>query len=407
MSFSRNLIHLEKKFLAGTYKSLDLVINKGKNVHLFDVNKNRYLDFLSGFSAVNQGHLHPEIVKEAKKQLNKVTVTSRSFHTDKLSEWSEYICKYFNYSKALPMNSGAEAVETAIKLARRFGYEKKNINENESKIITFENNFHGRTIGVLSGSNNESYKKNFGPYSDGFVLCPYNNLDSVRSIAYNNPNVCAILIEPIQGEGGVIVPEDGYLYELSKICKEKNILLIADEIQTGLGRTGKLICSEYDRVKPDVLILGKSLAGGIVPMSCILANNNLMNLFDQGSHGSTFGGNPFACAVSIKSLEVIEKEGMIENSYDMGYHFRQNIIKNELIKDVRGKGLLNGVEFDEDKLKKNNLTTFDICEKLMTNGLLAKNASKNTIRFSPPLIINKKQMNEGLEIINKTFNELC
>ena len=383
------------------------IVNKGKNVYLYDINKNKYLDFLSGFSAVNQGHLHPEIIKEAKKQLNKITVTSRSFHTDKLSEWSEYICKYFNYDKVLPMNSGAEAVETSIKLARRFGYEKKNISKDKCQILTFENNFHGRTIGVLSGSNNESYKKNFGPYSDGFVLCPYNNLDSVRSIAYNNPNVCAILIEPIQGEGGVIVPEDGYLYELSKICKEKNILLIADEIQTGLGRTGKLICSEYDRVKPDILILGKSLAGGVVPMSCILANNSLMNLFDLGSHGSTFGGNPFACAVSMKSLEVIESDGMIENSYDMGYYFRQNIEKNELIKEVRGKGLLNGVEFDEEKLKKNNLTTYDICEKLMVNGLLAKNASKNTIRFSPPLVINKKQMNEGIEIINNTFKQLC
>jgi ornithine--oxo-acid transaminase len=405
MNSVKNLIHLEKKFVANTYKPLNLVINKAKNIYLYDINKNKYLDFLSGYSAVNQGHLHPEIVKEAKKQLNRVSVTSRSFYTDKLSEWSEYICKYFSYEKVLPMNSGAEAVETAIKLARRHGYVNKNIEKDQSKIITFNNNFHGRTIGVLSGSTNNSYKENFGPYSDGFIHCPFNNLEAVRNIAYNNPNICAILIEPIQGEGGVLVPEDSYLYEVQKICKEKNILLICDEIQTGIGRTGKLICSDYDRVKPDVLILGKSLGGGIVPISCILSNTNLMNLFDMGSHGSTFGGNPFACAISMKSLEVINSEGMIENAYDMGYYFRQNIEKNPLIKDVRGKGLLNGIEIHQEELSKRKLDMYDICEKLMMNGLLAKNAN-NTIRFSPPLVINKKQMNEGLQIINSTLKQL-
>ncbi len=401
-----NFIHLEKKFLASTYKSLNLVINNGKNVYLYDTNKNKYIDFLSGYSAVNQGHLHPEIIKEAKKQLNKLTVTSRSFYTDKLSEWSEYVCKYFNYEKVLPMNSGAEAVETAIKLARRFGYSNKNIPENKTKIITFNNNFHGRTIGVLSGSTNNSYRQGFGPYSDGFINCQFNNLDMVRSIAYNNPDICAILIEPIQGEGGVIVPDDGYLYQIKKICEEKNILLMSDEIQTGIGRTGKLLCSEYDKIKPDVIILGKSLGGGITPISCVMSNANLMNLFDLGSHGSTFGGNPFACAVSIKSLEVVENEGMVENSYDMGYYFRQNIDKSPLIKQVRGKGLLNGIEFNKDELDKRKLDTYDICEKFMLNGLLAKNANNTTIRFSPPLVINKKQMNEGLHIINSTIKQL-
>ncbi len=406
MNSLKNFVHKEKKYIANTYKSLNITINKGKGIYLYDINKNKYFDYLSGYSAANFGHLHPEIIKESKKQLNKLTIISRSFYNDKLSEWGEYICKYFNYDQVLPMNTGSEGVESAIKIARRYGYVKKNIEKDKATIITFNNNFHGRTIGVLSGSNNNSYKRNFGPYSDGFYYCDFNNLDSVRSIAYNNPNICAILLEPIQGEGGVLVPDDGYLSELKKICQEKDILLIMDEIQTGLGRTGKLICSEYEKIKPDILILGKSLGGGIIPISCILANANIMNLFDIGSHGSTFGGNPLACAVSIKALEILDKEGIIENSFDMGYIFRGNIEKNILINDIRGKGLLNAIEFNIDELKKRNIDTYDICEKLMFNGLLAKNANNNTIRFSPPLIINKKQILDGTNIINNTIKQL-
>ncbi len=350
--------------------------------------------------------MHPKIIKEAKNQLNKLTITSRSFHSDKLALWSEYVCNYFNYDKVLPMNSGAEAVETAIKLARKFGYVNKNIKYGNAKIITFNNNFHGRTIEVLSGSTNNSYKHYFEPFSDGFINCEFNNLEMFKNIIYNNSNVCAALIEPIQGEGGVIVPDNGYLFELKKICHQNKILFIADEIQTGIGRTGKLLCSEYDNVKPDIVILAKSLGGGIVPISCIVASNDLMNLFDIGSHGFTFGGNPFACAVSIKSLEVVRDEEMIKNAYEMGCYFRENINYSPLIKQIRGKGLLNGIEFKVDELNEKKLDLYEICEKFMNNGLLAKNTSMNTIRFSPPLIINKEQMDNALEIINNTISKL-
>ncbi len=406
MNSFRHLIHLEQKFVANTFKSLNLVITKGKGAYLYDTNKKKYLDFLCGFSAANQGHSHPEIIKEAKKQLDKVTITSRTVYTDKLSLWSEYVCNYFNYDKVLPMNSGAEGVETAIKLARRYGYINKGIENNKAKIITFKNNFHGRTIGVISASTNDSYKENFGPYSDGFIFCEYNNLESVRSIAYNNPDICAILIEPIQGEGGIQIPDNGYLTGIKKICEEKNLLLIGDEIQSGLGRTGKMLCFDYDNIKPDILILAKSLGGGIVPISCILASNKLMNLFNVGSHGSTFGGNPFACAVSMKALEVIKNEGLVEKSYELGQYFRNNIAPNPLIKEVRGKGLFNGIEFNIDELNKRNIDTYAICEKILENGVISKNANNNVVRFTPPLIITKSQLDTGLQSINLALKKL-
>jgi ornithine--oxo-acid transaminase len=393
-------IQLQKQYLAKIFNSLNIVINKGRNVYLYDTDKNKYLDFLSGYSAINQGHSHPEIIREAKRQLNKLTITSRFFHNDKLSEWSEYTCKYFNYEKVLPINSGAEAVETAIKLARKFAYVYKKIEGDLAKIITFNNNFHGRTIGVLSGSCNDFYRQDFGPFSNGFIKCKYNDLESLKTAIDTDPNVCAILIEPIQGEGGIIVPDDGYLADIKKLCEANNILLIADEIQTGIGRTGKLSCVDYENVKPDILILGKSLGGGVIPISCILSSSYLMDLFEVGTHGSTFGGNPFACAVSKKSLEVIKNEGMVENSYNMGNYFRKNIDNSPLIKDVRGKGLFNGIEFNKD------INTYDICYKLMKNGLLVKDAGNNTVRFSPPLTINKAQLDKGLEIINKTIKDI-
>jgi ornithine--oxo-acid transaminase len=406
MNSLRHLIHLEKKFVATTIKPLNLVIARGKGPYLYDINKKRYLDFLCGFSAANQGHSHPEIIKEAKKQLDRVTITSRSVHTDKLSLWSEYVCNYFNYDRVLPMNSGAEAVETAIKLARRYGYLNKSIEPNKAKIITFNNNFHGRTIGVISASTNESYKENFGPYSDGFIFCDYNNLESVRNIISNNPDICAILIEPIQGEGGIQVPDNGYLYGIKKLCDEKNILLVGDEIQSGLGRTGKMLCFDYDNIKPDILILAKSLSGGVVPISCILSSDKIMSLFSIGSHGSTFGGNPFACAVSMKALEVIKNEGLVEKSYDLGQYFRNNIAPNPLIKEIRGKGLFNGIEFNIEELNKRNIDTYSICEKILEHGVISKNANNNVVRFTPPLIIKKSQLTEGLHSINRALNEL-
>jgi ornithine--oxo-acid transaminase len=401
-----NFINLQKTFLANTITPLNIVINRGKNIYLYDTNKNKYLDFLSGYSAANQGHLHPKIVKAAKRQLNQITVTSRFFYNDQLSNWAKYTCNFFSYEKVLPMNSGAEAVETAIKLARKFGYVHKGIEADKAKIITFNNNFHGRTIGVLSGSSNSLYRKHFGPYSNGFINVEYNNLESVKTAIVSDPNICAILVEPIQGEGGINVPDDAYLYKLKQLCEKHNILFIADEIQTGIGRTGKLSCVDYDNVKPDVLILGKSLGGGIVPISCILSNSELMSLFDLGSHGSTFGGNPLACAISMKSLEVITGEGMIENSYNMGNYFRSNIETSPLIREVRGRGLLNGIEFNKDMLLYKKLDTNDICNMLMTNGMLSKDAGRNTVRFCPPLTINKAQMNKGIEIINKTIREI-
>ena len=401
-----NFINLQKTFLAKTITPLNIVINRGNNIYLYDTNKNKYLDFLSGYSAVNQGHLHPKIVKTAKKQLNNITVTSRFFYNDKLSNWSKYVCNFFSYEKVLPMNSGAEGVETAIKLARKFGYVHKGIEVDKAKIITFNNNFHGRTIGVLSGSSNSLYRKQFGPYSNGFVNVEYNNLESVKAVIRTDPNICAILIEPIQGEGGINVPHDGYLYKLKKLCEDQGILFIADEIQTGIGRTGKLSCVDYDNVKPDILILGKSLGGGIVPISCILSNRELMDLFDLGSHGSTFGGNPFACAISMKSLEVIKSEGMIENAYNMGNYFRTNIELSPLIREVRGRGLLNGIEFNTEALLDKKIDTNMICNMLMNNGLLSKDAGRNTVRFCPPLTINKTQMDKGIEIINKTIKEI-
>lgn len=398
-----NFIAREIKYSANTYKSLNVVINKAKGVHVWDINNKMYLDFLSGYSAVNQGHCHPKIVQTAKDQLDLVTITSRSFYNDKLGEWSEYVTNYFNYDKVLPMNSGAEAVESAIKLARRWGTQNKKGN----KIITFKNNFHGRTIGVLSGSSNKDYKKGFGPFTKNFILSDFNDTENTRNILENTPDVCAILIEPIQAEGGVVIPKKNYLKDLYDLCKKKNILFIADEIQTGIGRTGKLNCVDYDCIKPDINILGKSLGGGIVPISCILANNHIMSVMNLGSHGSTFGGNPFACAVSMKSLEVVKKEHMIKNSEVMGEIFRNNIEKNVLIKEVRGKGLLNGIEFNEEELKKRKLDTYKICEKFMESGLLCKNTNNgNVIRFSPPLIINYEDMNTGLEIINKTIHNL-
>jgi ornithine--oxo-acid transaminase len=395
-----NLINLQKTFLAKTYNPLNIVINRGKGIYLYDTNKNKYLDFLSGYSAINQGHSHPKIIKSAKRQLDRITITSRFVYNDQLSKWSKYTCNFFNYEKVLPINTGVEGVETAMKLARKFGYVYKGIETDKAKIITFKNNYHGRTICALSCSSNPLYRKNFGPYSNGFINLEYNNIESVKSAIESDPNICAVLVEPIQGEGGINVPDDGYLYKLKKVCESHNVLLIADEIQTGIGRTGKLLCVDYDNVKPDVLILGKSLGGGIIPISCVLSNEKLMDLFDIGSHGSTFGGNPLACAISMKSLEVIKGEGMIENAYNMGNYFRQNIDSHYLIKDVRGRGLLNGIEFDKD------LNTNDICSALMKNGMLSKDAGNNTVRFCPPLIINKTQMDTGIEIINKVIKEL-
>jgi ornithine--oxo-acid transaminase len=398
-----NIIKNEISHSANIYKPLQVLITSGKGIYVLDYNNNKYIDFLSGYSAANLGHSHPKIIQSAKLQLDKITILSRSFYNDKTAEWTKFICNYFNYDKVIAMNTGAEAVETAIKIARRWGYKYKG----DSKIIAFNNNFHGRTIGVLSASSNNSYKQGFGPFCDNFLLAPYNDVKSVELLLENRKDICAILIEPIQGEGGVIIPDDTYLYDLYNLCKKYNVLFIADEIQSGLGRTGSLLCCDIFNIKPDILILGKSLGGGIVPISAVLTSNDIMNVLDYGAHGSTFGGNPFACAISIDVLNIINDEKIVENSFVMGNIFRNGISNIDIIKKVRGKGLFNAIEFDEKILNKKNITTFDICNKLMENGLLAKNTNHNSvIRFTPPLIIKESEMLDGLNIINKTIQLL-
>ncbi len=396
-----DLISKEKQYIAPTHCPLEVVISRADGIFLYDTNRSRYFDFLSGYSAVNQGHLHPDIIRAAHCQLKKQTLNSRAFYNDVFSTWAEYICKRFDYNQVMAQNSGVEAVETAVKLARRFGVIMKN--QSTPQIISFRNNFHGRTLGALSASSNELYRKDFGPFDNGFVNLPYNDVASVENELVKNPNISAILVEPIQGEGGINVPDADFMAKM-KLCSLKhNVLLIADEIQTGLGRTGKMLCTDYSDIKPDVHILGKSLGGGVIPISCILSNN--LNLFDLGSHGTTFGGNPLACAISIESVKVIDRYKLVRNSFVRGQQFRDSIVPNKLIKEVRGKGLLNGIEFDKNTMRELRITPHIICNELMKNGLLTKN-NGDVIRFCPPLTITKDEMNKAVEIINDTLNQI-
>ncbi len=403
---SQKSIDLEDKYGAHNYHPIEVVLNKGEGVYVWDVEGNRYYDFLSAYSAVNQGHCHPRIINALKNQADQLTLTSRAFYNDKLGEYEKFICSYFGFDKVLPMNTGAEAVETAIKLCRKYAYEIKGIPEEKANIIVCENNFHGRTTTIISFSNDEDARKNFGPYTPGFIKIPYDNVEALEQTIKTTENIAGFLVEPIQGEAGVYVPRNGYLTKAKEICKNNNVLFIADEVQTGIARTGKLLAVDHENVDPDILILGKALSGGVYPVSAVLANNEIMNVIKPGQHGSTFGGNPLAAAVAIEALKVIKDEKLAQNSERLGVIFREQmeILKdeNDLIRLVRGKGLLNAIVINDSE---DSSTALDLCIKLKENGLLAKPTHGNIIRFAPPLVITEAQMLECIAIIKKTFDE--
>ena len=402
---SQDFIQLEDKYGAHNYHPLDVVIDRGKGVWVWDVDGKKYLDFLSAYSAVNQGHCHPKIIKALTEQANKLTLTSRAFYNSVLGEYEKFITEYFGYDKVLPMNTGVEGDETAIKLARKWAYEVKGIEKYKAKIIFCEGNFHGRTMAAVSASTDPDCKDGFGPYLPGIEIIPFNNINALEK-ALQDENVAAFLVEPIQGEAGVMVPDDGYLKKAHQLCKSKNVLLICDEVQTGLARTGKMLASDYENVKPDVLILGKALSGGVLPISAVLADDDIMLAIKPGQHGSTFGGNPLAGKVAIASLEVIKEENLAENAFKLGRYFREEMQKvvNELeiITLVRGKGLLNAIVIKPTSTGK---TAWDVCVELKNNGLLAKPTHGDIIRFAPPLIITKEEINLAIDIIKKVLQK--
>jgi len=392
----------ESQFGAHNYHPLPVVLERGEGVHVWDTDGKKYYDFLSAYSAVNQGHCHPKIIGAMMEQAQKLTLTSRAFYSNNLGKYEEYVTKYFGYDKVLPMNTGAEADETAIKLVRRWGYDVKGIPENEAKIIVCDGNFHGRTVTIISMSNDPDSYKGFGPFTPGFVSIPYNDVDALAK-ELKDPNVCAFLVEPIQGEAGVYVPENGFLKKASALCKENNVLFVADEVQTGIARTGKLLAVDHEGVRPDVLILGKAISGGVVPVSAVLADDDVMLVIKPGEHGSTFGGNPIACEVAMAALEVVKDEKLAENAEAMGQIFRKELsaVKSDIIELVRGKGLLNAIVIKP----KGGKTAWDVCMRLRDNGMLAKPTHGHIIRFAPPLTINETQLREAIEIIKKTMAE--
>ncbi len=387
---------LEQQYGAHNYHPLPVVLERGEGVYLYDVDGKKYFDFLSGYSAVNQGHCHPAIIEALQKQASKLTLTSRAFHNNLLGEYEKYITEYFGYDKVLPMNTGVEGGETAIKLARRWGYNIKGIAENKAKIIFPEGNFWGRTLAAISSSTDTSSFKGFGPYMPGFGLVPYNDLVALEE-SLKDKEVAAFMVEPIQGEAGVVVPDDGYLKAVRDLCDKYNVLFIADEIQTGLARTGKMLACDHENVKPDILILGKALSGGTLPISAVLANNEIMMQILPGEHGSTYGGNPLACAVAIKSLEVLKSEKMAENAKKMGERLRAGLanLHSPFITTIRGKGLLNAIVIKHE----NPDASWELCLHLKDLGLLAKPTHGDKIRFAPPLIITEKQIDEAIAII--------
>jgi ornithine--oxo-acid transaminase len=387
---------LEEKYGAHNYHPLPVVLERGEGVYLYDVDGKQYFDFLSGYSAVNQGHCHPAIIEVLQKQASKLTLTSRAFHNNLLGEYEKYITDYFGYDKVLPMNTGVEGGETAIKLARRWGYNVKGIAENKAKIIFAEGNFWGRTLAAISSSTDPSSFKGFGPYMPGFGLVPYNDLVALEE-ALKDKEVAAFMVEPIQGEAGVVIPDEGYLKAVRDLCDQYHVLFIADEIQTGLARTGKMLACDHENVKPDILILGKALSGGTLPISAVLASNEIMMQILPGEHGSTYGGNPLACAVAIKSLEVLKSEKMAENAEKMGERLRQGLanLNSPFITTIRGKGLLNAIVIKHE----NPEASWDLCLHLKDLGLLAKPTHGDKIRFAPPLIITEKQIDEAVAII--------
>lgn len=404
---SQYFIDLENQYGAHNYHPLPVVLDRGEGVFVWDVEGKRYYDFLSAYSAVNQGHSHPKIVNALVEQAKKLALTSRAFYNSKLGEYEKKITSLFGFDKVLPMNSGAEAVETAVKLARKWSYEVKGISENSARIIVCENNFHGRTTTIVSFSNDPDANQNYGPFTPGFVKIPYNDLNALEEVLKNDAqNIAAFLAEPIQGEAGVYVPDEGYLKGASELCKKYNVLFIADEVQTGIARTGKLIACYHENVQPDILILGKALSGGMYPVSAVLANDEIMNVIKPGQHGSTFGGNPLACAIATAALDVVEEENLSERAEELGELFRSEIEKviekTDLITKVRGKGLLNAILINDTP---ESSTAWNICLKLRDNGLLAKPTHGNIIRLAPPLVITEEQILDCVRIIEKTVLE--
>tara|TARA_B100002052_G_scaffold88663_1_gene81556 strand:- start:19889 stop:21193 length:1305 start_codon:yes stop_codon:yes gene_type:complete len=400
MISSKDYISLENKYGAHNYHPLPVVLERGEGVFVWDVEGRKYFDFLSAYSAVNQGHCHPKIIDSLNIQARKLTLTSRAFYNNVLGEYEKYISNYFGFDRVLPMNTGVEGGETANKLARKWGYLKKNIKKNDARIIFAKGNFWGRTLAAISSSDDPLSYEGFGPYMPGYDLVPYNDLNALEN-ELKDPNVCAFMVEPIQGEAGVVVPDHGYLKGVREICDKYNVLFIADEVQTGIGRTGKLLACDHENVKPDILILGKALSGGVFPVSAVLANDDVMLCIKPGEHGSTFGGNPLACKVAIAALEVIKEENLSDNAERLGNIFRKELknINSEMITIVRGKGLLNAVVIKA----KDGKNAWDVCLSLRDNGLLAKPTHGDIIRFAPPLTINEDQLMESIKIIRKTI----
>lgn len=400
---SQQAIDLENKYGAHNYHPLPVVLSRGEGVYVWDVEGKKYYDFLSAYSAVNQGHCHPTIVNAMIKQVQTLTLTSRAFYNDMLGQFEAYVTNYFGYDKVLPMNTGAEAVETALKICRKWAYEVKGIEEQQAEIIVCENNFHGRTTTIISFSNDPVARKNFGPYTKGFLKIEYDNLQALEDTLEKHPNVAGFLVEPIQGEAGVYVPSEGYLAKAKALCNMYNVLFMADEVQTGIGRTGKLLAVDHENVKPDILILGKALSGGAYPVSAVLAENAIMNVIQPGNHGSTFGGNPVAAAVAIAALEVVKDEKLADNAEKLGQLFRKElnvyIQKSNIIKLVRGKGLLNAIVINDEE---DSDTAWNICLALRDNGLLAKPTHGNIIRFAPPLVMTEEQLLDCVSIIITT-----
>ncbi len=401
-----NFINKEKLYGANDYHPIPVVLEKGKGVYLWDTNGKKYYDFLSSYSAVNQGHCHPRLVKKFQEQSSKLTLTSRAFHNNILGDYMEFASKLFGFEKLLPMNTGAEGVETAIKIARKWGHKVKGINNNSAKIIVCNNNFHGRTTTIISFSSHFGSKDFFGPHTPGFISIPFNDLIALEDVFKKNNDIAGFLVEPIQGEAGVNVPDKGYLEGIRNLCSKYNILFIADEIQTGIGRTGRLLATDYENAKPDILILGKALSGGMYPVSAVLCNKEIMNVIKPGQHGSTFGGNPLASSIATESLKVVLDENLSEKSYKLGNFFREKLNKyisgSKLVKLVRGKGLLNAILIND---KEDSKTAWNICLKLKDKGLLAKPTHGNIIRFAPPLVISEIELKECIDIILSTLKE--
>jgi len=404
-TLSEKAIEIENEFGAHNYHPLPVVLNKGEGVYVWDLEGKKYYDFLSAYSAVNQGHCHPKIIQALVDQSSKLTLTSRAFHNNVLGQYEKFITSFFGYDKVLPMNTGVEGGETAVKLARKWGYEVKKIPKDRAKIIFVEGNFWGRTLGAISSSTDPSSTSGFGPFMPGYEIIPYNDIDALKA-SLSDPNVAAFMVEPIQGEAGVVVPDDDYLISAYNLCKENNVLFIADEVQTGIGRTGKMLCCDHHGFKPDILILGKALSGGVFPVSAILSSNEIMLTIKPGEHGSTFGGNPLGCKVAMAALEVVRDEELVKNAEYLGSIFRDQINKyietSKIAKLVRGKGLLNAIVINDSE---DSDTALNICKSMCSKGLLAKPTHGNIIRFAPPLIINEDQLLSALSIIKETLRE--